>query len=560
VCVRRDTRPAGGQEARTIRRETTSSVSIATSLLLGAATAGPTLGRVPARVEQPGVRLAELVATLSLGTDLGMGQPMEHVLRQSLIALRLAERLGLDADERQVVYYVGLLAWVGCHVDAYEQAKWFGDDTAFKGASRGVDIGRTLPAAAFVMRSLGNGRSLTERARLGVGFVGDGRRAVDDMLENHWLATNELAARLGLGRTVCEGLYQTFERWDGKGVPAEVSGDEITVTARLVNLADVVEVFHRVGGVEAAIAVARERSGTQFDPSLVELFCAEAPELFAELDTVASWDAVIAAEPALAVVLTDGEFELALEAIADFTDLKSPWTIGHSRGVAELGEAAAGNYGLSDDDARLVRRAGLVHDLGRLGISNAIWDKPRTLTAAELERVRLHPYLTERMLAASAALAPIGAIAVQHHERIDGSGYPRGLSGDALTLEGKVLATADAYHAMTEARPHRAARSAEDAAAELRSAVRSGLFDAGATEAVLGAAGHRVRRRRAWPAGLTNREVEVLRLLVRGLTNKEIAARLVISRKTAENHVAHIYQKLGVSNRTRASLFAMSTA
>jgi DNA-binding CsgD family transcriptional regulator len=198
-----------------------------------------------------------------------------------------------------------------------------------------------------------------------------------------------------------------------------------------------------------------------------------------------------------------------------------------------------------------------VHDLGRLGISNAIWDKPRPLTAAEVERVRLHPYLTERMLAASAALAPLGAIAVQHHERVDGSGYPRGLFGDALTLEGKVLATADAYHAMTEARPHRDARSAEDAAAELRSAVRSGLFDAEAAEAVLGAAGHRVRRRRAWPAGLTNREVEVLRLLVRGLSNKEIAVRLVISRKTAENHVAHIYQKLGVSNRARASLFAM---
>jgi HD domain len=284
---------------------------------------GPTLGPVPARVEQSGVRLAELVATLSLGTDLGMGQPMEHVLRQSLIALRLAERLGLDADERQVVYYVGLLAWVGCHVDAYEQAKWFGDDTVFKGASRRVDRGRTLPAAAFVMRSLGNGRSLTERARLGVGFVGDGRRAVDDMLENHWLATNELAARLGLGRTVCEGLYQTFERWDGKGVPAEVSADEITVTARLVNLADVVEVFHREGGVAAAIAVARERSGTQFDPSLVELFCAEAPGLFDELDTVTSWDAVIAAEPALEIVLSDGEFESALEAIADFTDLSS---------------------------------------------------------------------------------------------------------------------------------------------------------------------------------------------------------------------------------------------
>ena len=181
-----------------------------------------------------------------------------------------------------------------------------------------------------------------------------------------------------------------------------------------------------------------------------------------------TWPAVIDAEPALGIVLSDEELESALEAIADFTDLKSPWTIGHSRGVADLAGAAATMYGLSDADATLVRRAGLVHDLGRLGVSNAIWDKRGTLTAAELERVRLHPYLTERMLASSPALAPLGAIAVQHHERLDGSGYPRGLSGDAITPAGRILAAADAYHAMTEPRPHRAARTAEEAAAELR--------------------------------------------------------------------------------------------
>jgi HD-GYP domain-containing protein (c-di-GMP phosphodiesterase class II) len=512
---------------------------------------------VPAPADRPGVRLAELVATLSLGTDLGMGQPMEHVMRQSLIALRLAERLGLDDDERQVVYYVGLIAWVGCHVDAYEQAKWFGDDTVLKGDSRKVDMGRNLPAAVFVLGHLGHGQTLLSRAQLGLAFLGDGRRAADDMLENHWLATNELATQLKLGPAVCAGLYQTFERWDGKGVPGEAEREGITLAARLVNLADVVEVFHRAGGVEAAKSVARERSGTQFDPALVELFCAEAPALFNELESVASWDAVIAAEPSLALTLSEQEFESALEAIADFTDLKSPWAIGHSRGVAQLAEAAARLYGLHGDDVTLVRRAALVHDLGRLGISNAIWDKPGALTAAELERVRLHPYLTERMLASAPALAPLSAIAVQHHERLDGSGYPRGLAGDALTPAGKIVAAADAYHAMTEARPHRPARSGQEAAEELRSDVRRVLFDADAADAVLRAAGHPAKRRRDWPAGLTNREVEVLRLLVRGLSNKEIAERLVISRKTAGNHVEHIYSKIGVSNRARASLFAM---
>ena len=204
-----------------------------------------------------------------------------------------------------------------------------------------------------------------------------------------------------------------------------------------------------------------------------------------------------------------------------------------------------------------MRRAGLVHDLGRLGVSNAIWDKPGGLTPTERERVRLHPYLTERMLASSGALAPLGAIAVQHHERLDGSGYPRGLSGDALTPSGRVLAAADAYRAMTEPRPHRAALTPAEAAAELRSGVRQALFDGDAADAVLRAAGHASKRRREWPAGLTSREVEVLKLLVRGLSNKEIAEQLVISRRTAGSHVEHIYTKIGVSNRARASLFAM---
>jgi HD-GYP domain-containing protein (c-di-GMP phosphodiesterase class II)/DNA-binding CsgD family transcriptional regulator len=502
------------------------------------------------------VRLAELIAMISLGTDLGLGLPMEHAMRQSLIALRLAERLGLDETTRGVVYYVGLIAWVGCHVDAYEQAKWFGDDMALKADARHVDMAG-LPARAFMWSHVGAGRGLMERARLGVKFVGDGRRAANDMVENHWLATNELAGRLGLGPEVLEGLYQTFERWDGKGVPAEAKGSEILMPARVVNLADVVEVYHRTGGVEAAVAVARERSGTQFDPALVDVFCAEAPTLLSEIDSVTSWPAVIEAEPALGLVLSDEELESALEAIADFTDLKSPWTIGHSRGVADLACAATKLYGLSDADAKFARGAGLVHDLGRLGVSNAIWDKRGTLTAAELERVRLHPYLTERMLASSEALASVGAIAVQHHERLDGSGYPRGLAGDAIAPAGRVLAAADAYHAMTEPRPHRESRTAEEAALELRTGVRRALFDGDAVDAVLRAAGHPVRRRRDWPAGLTNREIEVLRLLVRGLSNKEIAERLVISRKTAGSHVEHIYSKIGVSNRARASLFAM---
>jgi HD-GYP domain-containing protein (c-di-GMP phosphodiesterase class II) len=285
--------------------------------------------------------------------------------------------------------------------------------------------------------------------------------------------------------------------------------------------------------------------------------CEEAELVFSDLDSATTWDAVIAAEPVLQPMLSDDEFCTALEAIADFTDVKSPYTLGHSRAVAELVAEAARVFGLPEAEVEQARRAGLVHDLGRLGVSNAIWDKQGELTAPEQERVRMHPYLTERMLASSPALAQLGEIAIQHHERLDGSGYPRGISGTAITSEGRLLAAADMYCGRREPRPHRDERSAEEAAGDLRADVRSGRLDGPAVEAVLQAAGHRTRRRQEWPAGLTSREVDVLRLLARGLSNKEIGERLVISRKTAGNHVEHIYTKVGVSNRARASLFAM---
>ena len=272
-----------------------------------------------------------------------------------------------------------------------------------------------------------------------------------------------------------------------------------------------VEVFRRTGGVEAAIAVARERSGTQFDPDVVELFCEQAPIIFADLDTASSWQLVIDSEPSLTSTIAGEELTDALAAIGEFAELKSPWLMGHSRGVADLATEAARGPGLPESDAMALRRAAFVHDIGRLGVSNAVWDKPGELTQSELERVRLHPYLTERMLSFSAALAPLGAIAGQHHERLDGSGYPRGLSGDAISQSGRILAAADVYHAMTAARPHRSALTAAEAAAALRTQVTSGLLDGAAVDAVLRAAGHRVRRRREWPAGLTPREVEIMR-------------------------------------------------
>ena len=433
-----------------------------------------------------------------------------------------------------------------------------GNDITQKSAAHyHYDMGKVGPAISFMLKHLGGPeRPLATRARVGVAFFGDGMRALKALAENHYRATDELATRLGLGEDVRESLRQTYERWDGKGAFG-MRGEEIALSSRLINFADVVEVFGRGGGVEAAMTVARERSGTQFDPDLVDVFCEQAPMVLSELDAAPSWEAVIAAEPSLERELAGDELDLALEAIGEFAELKSPWTMGHVHAVKELVTGAAGSFGLPEADVPELRRAACVYDLGRLGVPNTVWDKTGPLTLSELERVRMHPYLSERMLAFSPTLARLGDIAVQHHERLDGSGYPRGLSADQIEATARLLAAADTYQAMCEPRSHRPALTPTDAAVEVRREVAAGRLDGDAVDSVLRAAGHRVRRRREWPAGLTAREVEVLRLLARGLSNRQIAAELVITPKTAGSHVEHIYRKIDASNRAQASLFAM---
>ncbi len=509
-----------------------------------------------ANAGSPQVRLAEVVAALSLGIDLGFGQPMEHVLRQCLIALRLAERSGLSEQERAAVYYTALLVNVGCHSDAHEQAKWFGDDIALKSGKYRYELGKVGQAVAS-FRRIGAGNPPLHRFRVGLEFAVSGRRDLDGMITQHARLAASLAEQLGLPETVRMAVRSSYEQWDGHGWPGEQSADEIPVASRVTQLAELTEVAHRIGGIEAVVKLARRRAGKQFDPSLAATLEDAAEAILGDLDSVHTWNAVIAAEPALAVVLTAEQLEQALEAIANFTDLKSPFTLGHSRAVADLAGQAGARAGLDDADVYRLRLAGLVHDFGRLGVSNAIWDRPGPLRAGEWERVRMYPYMTGRMLQQSAALSPIGAIAVQHHERLDGSGYPNGLAGSAISQPARILAAADAYQAMREPRAHRAALSATEAAAQLRSEVRAGRLDGPAVDAVLAADGHRVSRRRDEASGLTAREIEVLRLVARGLSNKQIATHLVITPKTAGNHVEHIYTKIGATSRAAAGLYAM---
>jgi HD-GYP domain-containing protein (c-di-GMP phosphodiesterase class II) len=513
-------------------------------------------GSGPDSAAGPPARLAELVAALSLGIDLGFGQPMEHVLRQCVIALRMAERIGLDDQARSAVYYTALLVNVGCHTDAHEQAKWFGDDIALK--SHKYDYGpRTVAGAAASMRMLGRGRPPLHRFRVGLEFAVSGRRDLDGMIARHAETAASLARELGLPGAVQDAVGSSYEQWDGRGWPGRLRGDQVPVAARLAQLAEYAEVAHRVGGVAAAADLARRRGGRQFDPALAGLLRSCPEEILGGLESEPTWETVIAAEPALAVTLPPGQLDAALLGIASFVDLKSPYTLGHARGVAALAAAAGRQLGLSADDIATLRRSALVQDLGRLGVSNAIWDKRGPLGAGERERVHLHPYLTERMLRQSACLARYGAIAVQHHERLDGSGYPRGLAGGAISRPARILGAADTYQALCEPRPHREARPPDAAARELRAEVRAGRLEASAAEAVLAAAGHGTVRRAGPDVSLTAREADVLRLVAQGLSSRQIAERLVISPKTARNHIEHIYAKAGVSSRATASLYAL---
>jgi HD-GYP domain-containing protein (c-di-GMP phosphodiesterase class II)/DNA-binding CsgD family transcriptional regulator len=503
-----------------------------------------------------GVRRAELLAAISLAIDLGLGQPMEHMLRSTLIATRIAERMGLDPQQRATVYYANLVGWIGCHADSHELSALFGDDIAFRADTYTVDT-TGLPFLRLMMSHVGRGLPGWERGIRSAAFLVTARSQVATLIHSHCSSAGVLSDRMGLDARVGKALAYAFERWDGRGLPNGAPGEDIPVEIQIVHVADVVEVYLRTGGLEHAFQVLRSRCGTQFNPAVVEVFERDAAAIVEGLFEMDVWTASLAQAPDRDETLHGEEIDELLRAMADFVDLKSPFTLGHSPGVANLVAAAARYLGMSTADITHLYRAGLVHSLGKMGVSNQIWEKKGPLTTAEWERVRMYPFLTGRILSRVSGLESVVSVATKHRERIDGSGFPRGLAGAELTAQDRLLATAVAYHRLLEPRPHRAALDPREAANQLREEARAGRLDAESAEAVLAAAGHRVSPRAPWPAGLTGREVEVLRLVAQGRSNREIAAELVIAEKTARNHVERVYAKLGVSNRTQASLAAI---
>lgn len=506
------------------------------------------------------LRLAELMAALSIATDLGMGQPMEYAMTTCIVAVRLGEAAGLNEAELRDAYYEALLRYIGCNADTYWMASIVGDELALRADLAKVDTAdnlRTLGTVLRYMRQANAGANALQMVQAIARNMAQMSLVDTSFFPGHCEVAQRLATRLDFPESFVQTVGQIYARWDGKGIPA-LKGEAISPARLVAGLAQDAVTFYYLGGVESATVMARQRRGGAHSPRLVEIFCERAAELLAGLETEPTWQTVLALEPGSQRTLNEAEFDNACEAIADYTDIKSPYFLNHSRHVADLAARAAQQCGLPRRDVQLVRRAGYLHDIGKVGISAGIWSKSEALNQREWEKVRLHPYYTERVLARPSELAGIGALAALHHERLDGSGYFRGVNATMLSPAVRILATANTYCALTEHRAHRPAGSPEQAAEALKHEARAGRFDGDVVNAVLVAAGHAgpsVKKKVV--AGLSKREVEVLRLLARGYTMKQAAAELVISYKTVDAHVQNIYAKIKVSTRAAATLFAM---
>jgi HD-GYP domain-containing protein (c-di-GMP phosphodiesterase class II) len=497
-----------------------------------------------------------MVGAMSLATDLGTGQPLEHALRTAVLAVRLGELAGASSQELVDTYYVALLHASGCTSNGHEAGQLFGDDISHRAAFFLIDATNPAEVLAFYRAHVGAGRAPEVRAAMIEDAIANAGPRARDAFATMCEVAQRFAGWLELGSSIQDALAYVFARWDGRGFP-DARGDAIPLPMCLLHIARDVSLFLSAAGPDEARAVVERRAGAAYEPRLAETAVRNLDDLLADLDEARMWEQALEMEPFPQIRMTGDRVDAAFMAIAALTGLKSPWLREHSTGVAELAEAAAWRMGLTADAVSLVRRAALAHDVGRIGVSNAIWEKPGPLGFGEWERVRLHPHYTERAFAQSPTLAPIGLLAGSHHERLDGSGYHRGTRAAGLDRPARILAAADCYAAMREARPHRPALDAAEAETELSRETAEGRLDGEAVDAVLASAGHRIRERhRELPAGLTERELDVLLVLVRGESNHGIAADLGISAKTVGHHVQHVYDKAGVRSRAAATLWA----
>jgi putative nucleotidyltransferase with HDIG domain len=501
-------------------------------------------------------RLAELLGSLSLATDLAAGVAEETALRTAILSVRIGEALGIQGFERRDVYYAGLLRFIGCTALSHEVAPLgAGDDLRFMAAFTVADERRPGEILGATRRAVAGGRFFDQARGVGRILTSPGTGAA--IARAHCAQAVQLARSLGMSEGVVRTLGEIYERWDGTGEPAGLRGDAIVLPARIVHVAWRMAAHLGLEGRARAVDVLTSRAGWELDPAIAKRAAQMAPALLEGVDELSVWDLFLAAEPRPVLEVARSRVRAIAETFGQFVDLKSPYTLGHSAGVAALATSAARSFG--GVDAESVAIAAHLHDLGAAALPGGIVDRRGSLGARDRERVETHATQSERILRRSALLAAFAPLAAAHHERLDGSGYARGHRADRIDSGARILAAADVYQALRSDRPHRPAMSADAAKRVLVQEVEAGRLGSEAVDAVLAAAGETpAAATTPLPCELTPREAEVLALVARGLSNKQVAARLFVSPATVKRHLENIFEKTNVQGRAAAAAFAVA--
>jgi len=505
------------------------------------------------------LRRADFLMTLAYAADLATGHSRDFALRSCVLAMRFAEVLGLDLEQRRAVYHQALLRYIGCNADTHLLAAAFGDEIALRKDLATIDMGDKSAIGGVILQALKRAFAdlpPDELAKAVERGLAEAMSVSVPILSGHCEVAQRIAERIGLPPAIRENLGQLYERWDGRGLPRGLAGEDVKLPVRLVTLAQDAIVQAETKGVPEMMEIIARRRGGACEPRLTDRFLAHAERL---IDGAVDRETVLALEPEPHAMLDEAACEEACIAIADMIDMRMPFTFGHSRAVASLADSAGKRLGLPSRDIRDLRWAAYIHDIGELAVPVSTWMREKALTTRETDSIRLHPYHGERALVPLGGDGnPVAALVLRHHERLDGSGYHRYAKAPDLSPAARILAAAEAFQTVREARPHRPALTDAAAATKLRSAVREGKLCSEATSAVLTAAGQITRRDPAERlAGLTPREIEVLRLIAGGRTSKEAARELDIAPKTADNHIQSLYSKIGVKTRAAAALYAL---
>lgn len=405
------------------------------------------------------VTLSEVIGALSYALDLTEGQPPGHCIRCCWIGFHIGQRLGLDAGTLWELYYTLLLKDAGCSSNAARLCELYGsDDRRAKHDFKTVDTDNFAQLAQFVIAHTGVRGQLADRFKRLLRLARDGETLATELIQTRCERGAQIARQLGFGAAVADGIFSLDEHWNGRGKPLGLRGEAIPLFARIALLAQVIDVFHHVGGREAALREIRARRGSWFDPGLVEVALAlgEHAGFWAGLRGEDIGARVQALEPeARMLAVDDALLDRIAEAFSQVVDAKSPYTAGHSARVALYTDVLAEKLGIDAGRRRWLKRGALLHDLGKLGVSNAILDKEGSLTDEEWREVRLHPVYTEQILSRIQPFRDLAVVSAAHHERLDGKGYPKGMVAAELTLETRIITLCDIFDAITADRPYR---------------------------------------------------------------------------------------------------------